>query len=239
MFLDKKQRRSCLLGFAIFLALLPVFALVLLSEYLAKLALHRTGKAENRRGGPDDWPRCTDLRRPVVNTATWRLKVGGQVANPSSFSAEDLMAMPRRRRGLPMTCTKGWVYNATWIGAQFSEIVRRVKPSAAARWVEFIGADGYHECSSLQKLLSREAFLADWLNTGPLPPNHGAPARLIFPTRYGYKNVKWLQEIIFRSDRAKGYLDGKLEGYTADGTIIVGRRWSPNTAPSAAPPTRR
>ena len=118
-----------------------------------------------------------------------------------------------------MYCTKGWHYNATWHGARFRDIITQVKPLKSAKWVRFLGADGYHECASLSRLKLYDALLAHWLNGEPLPPSHGAPVRLVFPLKYGHKAVKWLTEISFVSSRSKGYLDGKLPGYEADGTI--------------------
>ncbi|NOZ22157.1 MAG: molybdopterin-dependent oxidoreductase [Planctomycetes bacterium] len=212
-----------MLGFAIILALLPVFALIWLSERLARLAIKKK-KTEGggRLSDPDKWPRCTNLPQPTVDPVTWRLNITGEVEHPTTLTLQDLTQMRKRKRGLPMHCAKGWVYNATWVGAMFEDIVARVKPLKSARWVRFVGADGYYECASLSRLMSRDAFLAYWLNDDKLPPNHGAPVRLIFPTKYGYKAVKWLTEISFVSSRSKGYLDGKLANYDADGTIRFG-----------------
>lgn len=222
-FQERSQRRSCILGFTIFLGLLPFFVLVLLSDRLARLALkrERTRNLAPQAVNPDTLPRCSGLPQPTVDPATWRLTVSGEVAAPMTFSLADLTKMTPYRRGLPMVCAKGWSYNATWLGVSIEDLVGRVKPSEAAKWVEFIGADGYRECAALSKLLLRGAFLAHWYNNGPLPPQHGAPLRLIFPTKYGYKNVKWIREIVFQKERVKGTLDGKLKGYTAEGTLPV------------------
>ncbi|MEW6359254.1 MAG: molybdopterin-dependent oxidoreductase [Planctomycetota bacterium] len=235
LFQDKQQRRSCLLGFAIILALLPIFALIWLSESLARLAQKRQKESDRRKSplsDPVTFPRCTGLPQPTVNPATWRLIVGGEVEQPATFTLQDLMQMKTCKGSAPINCPGGaWVYNVSWAGTEFTEIIARVRPLESARWVRFVGADGYHECASLSRLKTCKAFLAHWLKDKPLPANHGAPVRLIYPTKYGYKAVKWLTEISFTSTRSKGYLDGKMANYDADGAI----RFAPSPSPGAPP----
>ena len=42
-------------------------------------------------------------------------------------------------------------------------------------------------------------LLADELNGMPLPFDHGSPLRLVAPAHYGYKSVKHLKRIDFRT----------------------------------------
>ena len=46
----------------------------------------------------------------------------------------------------------------------------------------------------------REAIVATAMNGEALPPDHGAPARLLLPGVVGARNVKWLEKIVVRRE---------------------------------------
>lgn len=50
----------------------------------------------------------------------------------------------------------------------------------------------YQRGLPLAEALRDDVLLADEMNGGPLPPQHGAPVRLIVPGWYGMAHVKWL-----------------------------------------------
>src|SRR6187549_3806213 len=47
--------------------------------------------------------------------ADWRLKVDGLVAQPASFSLEELLRFPRSSHITMVQCEEGWSYIAEWI----------------------------------------------------------------------------------------------------------------------------
>ena len=70
--------------------------------------------------------------------------------------------------------------------------------------VSFTGADhgiergveqDYVRGLGLADALAEEVLLADEMNGMPLPPQHGAPLRLVVPGWYGMAHVKWLRQI--------------------------------------------
>ena len=48
-------------------------------------------------------------------------------------------------------------------------------------------------------------MLADRANDAPLTPDHGYPLRLVVPSMYGYKSVKWVDRIELIAGRHIGY----------------------------------
>eukprot|EP00601_Ochromonadales_sp_CCMP2298_P036296 CAMPEP_0173352368 /NCGR_PEP_ID=MMETSP1144-20121109/15981_1 /TAXON_ID=483371 /ORGANISM="non described non described, Strain CCMP2298" /LENGTH=236 /DNA_ID=CAMNT_0014300579 /DNA_START=36 /DNA_END=746 /DNA_ORIENTATION=- len=58
----------------------------------------------------------------------------------------------------------------------------------------------------LRKALSREgdSILAWDMNDLPLPPQHGAPLRVVVPGHAGVRNVKWVTEIRLSREEAEG-----------------------------------
>ena len=70
----------------------------------------------------------------------------------------------------------------------------------------------------------------------PLPPQNGAPLRLVVPWKYGFKSIKSIQEFSFVADRPKSFwekLAGKEYGFWANVNPHVAHpRWSQQTEKS-------
>ena len=70
-----------------------------------------------------------------------------------------------------------------------------VQPCAYYCW--FVGSDAYFVEEDMKTLMHPQVVLA-WLpNDQPIPPEHGAPLRLIIPFRYGARSLKAITEIQF------------------------------------------
>ena len=59
------------------------------------------------------------------------------------------------------------------------------------RGVEGGVEQNYERSLPLAEALRGEVLLAYEMNGEPLPPQHGAPLRLVVPGRYGMASVKW------------------------------------------------
>jgi DMSO/TMAO reductase YedYZ molybdopterin-dependent catalytic subunit len=57
---------------------------------------------------------------------------------------------------------------------------------------------------SLDDAINADNLLCDEMNGAPLPPEHGAPVRLIAPDWYGVADVKWLTQIEITDSRFQG-----------------------------------
>jgi DMSO/TMAO reductase YedYZ molybdopterin-dependent catalytic subunit len=64
-----------------------------------------------------------------------------------------------------------------------------------------------------------DAMLAWEMDGKPLLREHGAPVRVVIPDMYGYKNVKWVQEINLVQRPSIGY----WEQFGYDNDAWVGR----------------
>ena len=64
---------------------------------------------------------------------------------------------------------------------------------------------GYHECWDLESALHPQTIVAYAIDGHPLDPAHGAPARLHSPVKLGYKNTKYLTQVVFQTERTGGY----------------------------------
>ena len=74
------------------------------------------------------------------------------------------------------------------------------------------------------------AMIAMGMFNKPLPPQNGAPLRLVIPWKYGFKSIKSIQEFSFVADRPKSFweeLAGKEYGFWANVNPDVAHpRWS-------------
>jgi DMSO/TMAO reductase YedYZ molybdopterin-dependent catalytic subunit len=156
---------------------------------------------------------------PRFDPAAWRLKVGGLVEHPLELDYDALRALPRTEEIATFHCVTGWsVPNVRWAGVRLSDLIDRVQPSQRASVLGFISAESpYFDTLTLQQARLRDAMLAYEMDGKPLPREHGAPVRLVIPEMYGYKNVKWVQQIVFADRVVPGYWEQR--GYDVDAWV--------------------
>jgi DMSO/TMAO reductase YedYZ molybdopterin-dependent catalytic subunit len=168
---------------------------------------------------------------PLIESDTWRLRVGGLVDEPLSLSLDDLRAMPATTRAATMECagngralleprpaSQPWLVEAVgtgeWTGVELAHVLAMAGVDDRAVEVLFAGADrgieggveqSYERSLSVADATSSGALLAYELNGTPLPPQHGFPLRLVVPCWYGMTNVKWLTDITVLETPFTGY----------------------------------
>lgn len=136
----------------------------------------------------------------------YKLRVGGLVENPQTFSYEELKAMPKQEQITKHFCIQGWSGVAKWGGVPVRHILEIVKPKPEARYVVFYsfaeGADGgiYYDVHSMRNMRYKLSLLAYEMNGEPLNFLHGAPLRLRCENQLGFKMVKWIQAIELVND---------------------------------------
>jgi sulfoxide reductase catalytic subunit YedY len=142
--------------------------------------------------------------------ADYRLEVKGLVEHPHKFSLEELRTLPKQEQTTLHNCIQGWTSVGRWGGVPLREILARCKPLPGARYLVFTSfakhekSDQiYYECVSLDIARHPQAILAYELNGQELPIQNGAPVRVRFETKLGFKMVKFLRSIEFVEDYRK------------------------------------
>jgi DMSO/TMAO reductase YedYZ molybdopterin-dependent catalytic subunit len=156
---------------------------------------------------------------PEFDPATWRLKVGGQVAQPLSLTYHQLRALPRVEQISNFHCVTGWsVKNVHWAGVRMHDVLAAAKPDSSAHALQFVSMEvPYIDYLTLKQASLHDVMLAYEMDGKPLPREHGAPVRLVIPEMYGYKNVKWLTEINLVPEVELGYWEEL--GYDRDAWV--------------------
>lgn len=87
-----------------------------------------------------------------------------------------------------------------WTGVRFRDFAEMLGVQEHTRekgYCRFVGSDRYYVDEAVTTLMHPQVMLAWLMNDEPIPPEHGAPLRLIIPFRYGARNLKAITEIYF------------------------------------------
>jgi DMSO/TMAO reductase YedYZ molybdopterin-dependent catalytic subunit len=200
-------------------------------------------------------PNAIHYVRSHFDVPRWeRLVVDGAVERPLSLDIADLLAMPRRSLVVTLECAGngrgfldppapgeqwrlGAVGTAEWTGVPLRHVLALARPDHQ-RGVEvvFAGADAgtpkdvgerirFERSLPMERAFDDSVLLAFAMNGEPLPPDHGAPLRLVVPGAYGMASVKWLARIAVVADPFRGFFQAKR--YVLDGAPL------PSIAPRA------
>jgi sulfoxide reductase catalytic subunit YedY len=159
--------------------------------------------------------------RPI-NLPAYRLEVNGLVEKPLSLSIDDLGRLPHETQSSRLKCVQCWSARTDWGGFRFGSLLDMAKPLKRAHAVRLDCADKWYEYFTLAQLTSPRVLLALEMAGKPLPERHGAPLRLIDPSRYGYKSAKLITSIRF-VEEGKGSMACDIGPYyTPTGEIQSG-----------------
>jgi methionine sulfoxide reductase catalytic subunit len=192
-------------------------------------------------------------------TDPWSVEVGGLVENPQTFSMDDIRAnFAQEERIYRMRCVEGWSMVIPWLGFPLHKLLAEVKPTPEARYVLFEtalvpdqmnAADSgmfpfpYLEGLRLDEAMHDLTLLATGLYNEPLPPQNGAPIRLVVPWKYGFKSSKSLVRIALVPDQPPtlwNTVAPQEYGFYANVNPAVSHpRWSQTTERRIGEPGRR
>jgi sulfoxide reductase catalytic subunit YedY len=141
----------------------------------------------------------------------WTVEVGGLVHKPKTFDVDELLkAFPQEERIYRLRCVEAWSMVIPWTGFALGQLLDQVEPMTSAAFVGFTtlldpdrmpGQRGpfypwpYTEGLRLDEARHPLTLLASGLYGQSLPPQNGAPLRLVVPWKYGFKSIKAIVRI--------------------------------------------
>ena len=144
-------------------------------------------------------------------TDGWKFTVDGLVDKPRDFTIDDLHAISApEERIYRMRCVEAWSMVVPWAGVPLARLLEAVVPKSTAKYVAFetlldpIRMPGqnydvldwpYIEGLRLDEAMHPLTLLATGLYGKEMPPQDGAPVRLIVPWKYGFKGIKSIVRI--------------------------------------------
>jgi DMSO/TMAO reductase YedYZ molybdopterin-dependent catalytic subunit len=146
---------------------------------------------------------------PMVDVSTWRIFIDGEVNRPVQVDYRTLRALPSVEVVKTLECISNFtsgcnvtsfgcdlISTARWKGARLSDVLDLaggLKSSAVG--LAFVAADEFSAGLPPDVSNDPETLIVYEMNGQPLPREHGFPARLLVPGRYGMKDPKWLAGI--------------------------------------------
>jgi DMSO/TMAO reductase YedYZ molybdopterin-dependent catalytic subunit len=143
---------------------------------------------------------------PELSTAQWRLVLDGEVGRSVQLDYRSLRNLPAVEVTKTLECISnfvakcelapfgcGLISTARWTGVRLSDLLELaggLKPGAVSLAV--ISADEFITALPVEVALDPETLLVYQMNGQVLPREHGYPARVLVPGRYGMKSGKWV-----------------------------------------------
>lgn len=153
----------------------------------------------------------------------WKVEIGGEVENPYTLDYEQLFtSFPLEERIYRFRCVEAWSMVVPWIGFELSKLIAKAKPTSKAKYVVFHtlhdpeqmpgqknkffggGIDyPYVEALTITEAMNPLTLMSVGLYGKSLPPQNGAPIRLVVPWKYGFKSIKSIVKITFSEKRPR------------------------------------
>jgi len=137
-----------------------------------------------------------DVDDPGVIFENWTLTVTGAVQRPGDYKLEQIQKLPLHRQNTRHVCVEGWDVIGRFGGARLSEFLAMIGADTSARFVTVQCADDYYETLDMATALHPQTLLCWEMYERPLTREHGAPLRLQIPTKVGYKQAKYLTDLM-------------------------------------------
>ncbi|MBR9729229.1 protein-methionine-sulfoxide reductase catalytic subunit MsrP [Shewanella intestini] len=140
----------------------------------------------------------------------WALRIEGLVDNPLTLDADDLANMfALEERTYRLRCVEAWSMVVPWVGFSLASLLKKVGVKSQATHVAFetlfdpeqmpgqrnrLMGGGIHypyvEGLTIAEAMNELSLMAVGLYGKTLPPQNGAPVRLVVPWKYGFKSIK-------------------------------------------------
>ncbi len=156
---------------------------------------------------------------PDVAPSSYRLEVSGLVERPTTFTLDDLRAMPATTMVKSFQCVTGWrVPDVHWEGVALSHLLDVVGVKEGAVALAFESYDRADtESLTLDQARLPDVLVAYRMLGAPVTVEHGGPVRLYVAPMYGYKSLKWLSAIRVVDSVQPGYWE--QNGYPVNGWL--------------------
>ena len=159
-----------------------------------------------------------------LRTRPWTVQVDGLAHKPRTFDIDELIRLfPLEERVYSLRCVEAWSMVIPWVGFPLANLLKRVEPTGAAKYVEFTtlmdplqfpgqkpglfnfsGLDWpYTEGLRLDEALHPLTLLTVGMYGRVLPNQNGSPVRVVIPWKYGFKSAKSIVRIRLVADEPK------------------------------------
>jgi DMSO/TMAO reductase YedYZ molybdopterin-dependent catalytic subunit len=168
---------------------------------------------------PAAWPVLHYGPVPTFHPDTWDLRVLGATESGGEhrWSWGELGHLPRCQVVADFHCvTKFTLPGIAWEGIAAAELLRAAPPDAAVTHVMVWADFGYSANLAIADFAADDTLLATHRDGEELTPEHGYPLRLVVPSRYAWKSVKWVRAVEYLTKDRRGFWEERGYHNTAD-----------------------
>jgi len=147
----------------------------------------------------------------------WQLTISGHCNNPLTLDYDDLFSsFELEERIYRLRCVEAWSMVIPWLGFPLAKLLQKAQPNSRANYVVFetlydpkqmpgqqnrrLGGGisyPYVEGLRIDEAMNDLTLMSVGLYGKTLPPQNGAPIRLVVPWKYGFKSIKSIVAIKF------------------------------------------
>jgi len=140
----------------------------------------------------------------------WQLKISGEVDKEITLDYDQLFStFALEERIYRLRCVEAWSMVIPWVGFPLAKLLKMAQPNSRAKYVAFEtlhdpeqmpgqrsrrlggGIDyPYVEGLRIDEAMHPLTLMSVGLYGKTLPPQNGAPIRLVVPWKYGFKSIK-------------------------------------------------
>jgi DMSO/TMAO reductase YedYZ molybdopterin-dependent catalytic subunit len=157
-----------------------------------------------------DFPVLSYGPTPHTRTEDWSFTIEGAVAEPRTWTWEELMALPSETPTVDIHCVTKWSkLDTTWAGVSVDVLLDGVETDAA--YLTAFSDGDYTTNLALEDVTGGRAWIAHTFDGAPLEAEHGGPARLLVPHLYFWKSAKWIRGFRLTEQDEPGFWE--VNGY--------------------------
>jgi DMSO/TMAO reductase YedYZ molybdopterin-dependent catalytic subunit len=170
------------------------------------------------------WPVLTAEVTPPIDTARWTFTIDGLVSAPTSWTWDEIHALPQSTYDGPIHCVTTWSkFDMHWAGVSLDTLLAIAQPAATATHVLARSSTGYTTNLPLADITDGRAWVAFEADGAALSPDHGGPARLLVPHLYFWKSAKFVSGITLLDHDQPGFWE--VRGYHDRGDPWLEQRY--------------
>ncbi len=157
--------------------------------------------------GKDCWKKCQGFKLDP-----YALNLSGLVDKPGKLTLEAIEKMGLEQRVYRFRCVEAWSMTVPWTGVPLATVLKKAGVKNEAKYVAFKSfldpkkAPGqvqlkhykwpYFEALRIDEAMNELVMVVTGMYGKRLPPQSGAPLRVIVPWKYGFKGPKSVVEVI-------------------------------------------
>ena len=166
-----------------------------------------------------DVPENAIIGTQYLNESDYRLTVTGLTTTTKVSTYREILDNHQHySKVVTLDCVEGWSVRILWEGVLVRDLINEAGVDPRANTVIFHAADGYTTSFPLSYVMDNDIIIAYKMNNVTLPAANGFPFRLVAEDKWGYKWIKWIDEIeLSDNPDYQGYWEQR--GYSESGNL--------------------